>query len=256
MEPQIFHKIETSKSPDFGNILSKSFELFKKVWVEGMLHLLVMVAVILPLLAVLYAPFIAILIKNETNGGQPDFNPFLEYSVVWIAIYIVAFLVVMIIIQTIAYAITAHFFKVCKKADIETPVETGGYFTYVKNHLTKIILLSLAALGITLLAVLLCYLPIFYVMVPVQLMFVIFAFNPELSVSEIVKASFKLGNKFWLIAFGLIIVSSLIAQVGIILCGIGLLATAFFTHIPMYYFYKDTIGFDEELQGELPTNSF
>ncbi|SRX75507.1 hypothetical protein [Aequorivita antarctica] len=256
MEPHIFQKIETAKSPDFGGILSKSFELFKKVWVEGMLHLLVTLAIILPFLAMLYIPFIAILIKAEANGGRPDFNPFLEYSVAWIAIYIVAFLVVMIIIQTIAYAITAHFFKVLKKADTGIPLETGGYFDYLKNHFQKILVLSLAAFGITLLAAILCYLPIFYVMVPLQIMFVIFAFNPQLSVSEIVKTGFKLGNRFWLIAFGLIIVSSLIAQAGIILCGIGLLATAFFTHIPMYYFYKETIGFDEELQEDLPAGSF
>lgn len=256
MEPHIFQKIETAKSPDFGGILSKSFELFKKVWVEGMLHLLVTLAIILPFLAMLYIPFIAILFKAEANGGQPYFNPFLDYSVAWIAIYIVAFLVVMIIIQTIAYAITAHFFKVLKKADTGIPLEIGGYFDYLKNHFQKILVLSLAAFGITLLAAILCYLPIFYVMVPLQIMFVIFAFNPQLSVSEIVKAGFKLGNRFWLIAFGLIIVSSLIAQAGIILCGIGLLATAFFTHIPMYYFYKETIGFDEELQEDLPAGSF
>ena len=252
MEPQIFQKIETAKSPDFGDILSKSFELFKKIWVEGMLHILVTIAVILPLLAVLYVPFITIFFKDGFYGGKLNVNPFSEYSVVWIAIYIVAFLVIMIIVQTIAYAITAHFFQLCKKADTGTPLEIGGYFVYLKNHFQKILLLSLAAFGITMLAAILCYLPIFYVMVPLQLMFVIFAFNPQLSVSEIVKAGFKLGNKFWIIAFGLIIISSMIAQLGIILCGIGILATAFFTHIPMYYFYKDTIGFDEEL----PANTF
>ena len=256
MEPQIFQKIERAKAPDFGDILTKSFELFKKIWVEGMLHLLVILAVILPFLAILYVPFIAILIKAEANGGQPDFNPFLEYSVLWIAIYILAFLVIVVIIQTIAYAVTAHFFQVCKKADTGTPVEIGGYFVYLKNHFQKILVLSLAAFGITMLAAILCYLPIFYVMVPLQLMFVIFAFNPELSVSEIVKSGFKLGNKFWLIAFGLIIISSMIAQLGIILCGIGILATAFFTHLPMYYFYKETIGFDDDSPTDVLPNSF
>src|SRR5690606_23688375 len=232
------------------------FELFKKIWVEGMLHLLIIMAVILPLLVVLYVPFIAIIVEANAHGTQPDFNPFLEYSVAWIAIYIVVFLVVMIIIQTIAYGITAHFFQVCKKADTGTPIEIGGYFEYLKNHFQKILVLSLAAFGITMLAAILCYLPIFYVMVPLQLMFVIFAFNPELSVSEIVKSGFKLGNKFWLIAFGLIIISSMIAQLGIILCGIGILATAFFTHLPMYYFYKETIGFDDDSPIDVLPNSF
>jgi len=72
--------------------------------------------------------------------------------------------------------------------------------------------------------------------------------SPEMSVSNIITVSFKLGNKFWLLLllllFGLIIISSLIAQLGIILCFVGLFFTAYFVHIPIYYFYKDTIGFN------------
>ncbi|MDC8001848.1 hypothetical protein POV26_12440 [Aequorivita todarodis] len=248
MEPRIFQKIEVANKPDFGDILTKSFELFKKVWVEGMLHLLITFAVILPIPVLIYVPFISVIIEAQASG-RPDFNPFLEYPVYLIVVYVVAIFVFAIIANAISYGIIAHFFMVCKKTDTGAPMEAGGYFVYVKNHFQKIFVLTLASFGIALLAAILCYLPIFYVMVPLQLVVVIFAFNPQLSVSEIVKAGFKLGNKFWLIAFGLIIISSMIAQLGIILCGIGVLATAFFTHIPMYYFYKDTIGFDEELHA-------
>ena len=83
-------------------------------------------------------------------------------------------------------------------------------------------------------------------MVPLQLLVLFFAFNPELSVSEIVKASFKLGNKYWLIIFGLTFISSLIAQIGILLCIVGVFFTAYFVHVPMYFLYKDTIGFDSD----------
>ncbi len=83
-------------------------------------------------------------------------------------------------------------------------------------------------------------------MVPLQLIVPIFAFNPKLSVKDIVSASFKLGNEFWLILFGLIIIPSLIAQIGVVLCFVGMAATLYFTYIPLYYFYKDTIGFKEE----------
>ena len=71
-----------------------------------------------------------------------------------------------------------------------------------------------------------------------------FAFNPELSVGDIVKASFKLGHKKWLLAFGLILVSLLLAQiVGMLLCGIGTLFTAAFVYHPTYLIYKEVIGF-------------
>ncbi len=48
----------------------------------------------------------------------------------------------------------------------------------------------------------------------------------------------------WLLAFGLIIISSILASiVGMILCGIGSLFTAAFVYHPVYIIYKEVIGF-------------
>ncbi|MBQ0788328.1 MAG: hypothetical protein KBT69_12555, partial [Oceanihabitans sp.] len=70
-------------------------------------------------------------------------------------------------------------------------------------------------------------------------------------VSEIVKSGFALGNKKWLISFGLIIVSSLLASmVGMIMCFIGIFVTASFAYIPAYYIYKESIGFDSEEENK------
>lgn len=104
----------------------------------------------------------------------------------------------------------------------------------------------MAYLGISLLATLLCFFPIIYVMVPLNLLVVIYAFNPDMSNSDMIKASFELGNKKWLITFGLVIIASILAQiVGSILCGIGILFTACFAYIPPYFIYKKVIGFHE-----------
>jgi uncharacterized membrane protein len=73
-----------------------------------------------------------------------------------------------------------------------------------------------------------------------------FAFNPELSASNIIKASFGLGNKKWLLAFGLIIISSILAQIiGFLMCFIGLFVTSSFVYLPIYFIYKEVVGFDE-----------
>ncbi len=80
---------------------------------------------------------------------------------------------------------------------------------------------------------------------------VIFAFNPELSTSEIVKAGFKLGNKKWLLTFGLIIISGLIAEIiGLLMCCVGILVTASFAYLPAYFIYKESVGFDENNDNE------
>ena len=46
--------------------------------------------------------------------------------------------------------------------------------------------------------------------------------------------------------FGLVIVSSILAEVvGLLLCGIGIFATASFIYLPTYYIYKEVVGFDD-----------
>jgi len=243
MESSLFERIENARRPDFGDILSKSFKLFADVWVESLVHCLLTFLVAIPIMLIVYIPLFPMYAEILTDGNyRGDFDP----SVAWIVGYVLLILAASLIVNIFAYAIYAHFFAVLKKKDLGTNEEIGGYFSYLKNNFTKLFVLNLATLGIALLAALLCYLPIFYVMVPLQLVIAIFAFNPELSVSDLIKASFKLGNKYWLIFFGLIILSSLIAQLGILLCGIGIFATAFFAYIPIYYVYKDCIGFDQQ----------
>ena len=84
-------------------------------------------------------------------------------------------------------------------------------------------------------------------MVPVALINVIYALNPDMSASDIVKVGFKLGNKKWFITFGLMFVAGLVAQVvGMIMCFIGVFVTASFAYIPLYFMYKETLGINEK----------
>ena len=260
MQTDIFHKIERAGKADFGDILSKSFNIFKDVWVDGLTHVLLTMIAIVPFLLVVYIPLLPMYIEMLTYGGDPYYyEPSVDYSILYWIVYVMIVLVLSFVMQVFTFVITAHFYMVVKKKDTGSPEDVGGYFVFLKGNFTKLLLLSLATFGIAIVAALACYLPIFYVMVPIQLMIPIFAFNKELSVSEIIKAGFKLGNKYWLIVFGLIIVSSLIAQLGIILCIIGIFATAYFVHLPMYYFYKDTVGFDDASQNlgdNIPAEKF
>lgn len=248
MKSNIFQRIENSKSVDFGDILSKSFELYKKVFTEGLMHTLITMVVIIPFMLVVYIPILPMYMDMLQYGGDPYYysDPLVDYSVVWWIGYALVVFALSFLMQVVSIAIYAHFYQVMKKVDTGSQEEIGGYFAVLQGNFSKIFMLSLASFGIALLATLLCYLPIIYVMVPLQLILPIFVFNKELSVSEIIKAAFKLGNKHWLIAFGLILVSGIIASLGVIACYIGVIATAFFTHIVMYYFYKESVGFDDE----------
>lgn len=256
MEKDIFQRIETAGKPIFSDILSKSFELFKKVWKEAFYHVLITIAILIPFLIIIYVPLFTMMGYSGVYNIYGYYEPF-DLPIGLLIVYAIIFFVLIFIIQGLSLGIIAHFFKVCKKEDSGSIKETESYFVFLKGkNLKKVMVLSLATVGISLAAVLLCYLPIFYVMVPLQLFVVIFAFNEDLSVSDIIKASFKMGNKYWLITFGLIFLSSLIAQIGIIFCFVGVFFTAFFVHIPIYYLYKDTVGFDDDTEEFRQENSF
>ncbi len=246
MQTSLNERIENSNNIDFGDILSKSFELFKKTWVEALLHALISFLVIIPFMLIVYVPIFGFGGMLANMGDSYHMSSFAEGATglmffLWIGvIFFLSFL-----IQPFILSIVGNFLRVCKNKDLDQEVATDGYFGLLKKHFGKMFLLSLATIGIALLAVLLCYLPIFYVMVPLQLFLPVLVFNESLTVSEIIKASFKLGNKYWLMLFGLIIVSSLLASLGILLCGIGIIVTSYYQYIVIYYFYKDSVGFDE-----------
>lgn len=245
MQTNLFNRIENAKTVEFGGILSKSFELFKKVWVEGFIHFLISLIVVIPFLLVIYIPLLPMYADMLQNAGDPYYQPEIDFAPLQMIGWVLLVFLLSIVLQVVSLAISAHFMRVLKKHDTGTPVTPGGYFDDLRENFLKLFTLSLATFGIALLATLLCYFPIFYVIVPLQLIIPIFAFNKDLTVSEIISAGFKLGNKYWLIVFGLILVGGLIAQLGIIACGIGVFFTAYFAHIPIYYFYKDSVGFED-----------
>lgn len=242
----LLEKIERAKDLDFGTIFSESIELFKKTWLQGFLMILFMMLIMVPLFIIFYIPFIGVIIAQQESGyadtsGMESF--FAGMSVLYILVVIVA----AVVLGAVTVAINAGFYRIMRKIDNNEQVVTSDYFYFVKKeYLGKTFMMTLVSVGIAIPSALLCYIPLIYMLVPLSFFNVFFAFNPELSIGEIVKASFKLGNKKWLISFGLILVSYILSNiVGYLLCGIGLLFTMSFMYHPVYLIYKNVIGFNE-----------
>ncbi len=242
----LLEKIDRAKALDFGTIFSESIELFKKTWLQGFLLQLFTMIVMLPLIIVLYVPLIGVIIAQQESGYN-DNEVFSNFLAGMSIVYVLFVIVGVFVLGSISVALNAAFFRIMKKLDYNEPVETSDFFYFIKGkYLSKIFMLMLASFGIAVLATALCYLPLFYVMIPLTYFSIIYAFNSELSVGEIVKASFKLGTKKWLLSFGLMFVASILSQmVGLLLCGVGLLFTATFVYHPFYLVYKKVVGFDE-----------
>jgi uncharacterized membrane protein len=114
------------------------------------------------------------------------------------------------------------------------------------EYFGKILLLMLVTILISIPAALLFYLPLIYVMVPLSFFAIVFAFNPEWSIGDIVSSSFRLGNNKWMLTFGLLVVCYIIMMIlTVMTCGLGSLFLAPFMFHPIYYIYKGTVGFED-----------
>ncbi|MFH4964429.1 hypothetical protein V8G69_05440 [Gaetbulibacter sp. M235] len=248
----ILERISNAKQLDFGTIFSDSIELFKKTWLQGFLLQIITILIMLPLIIVIYIPIFTMILAQSENGYM-DSDPFFGFFEGMSILYILFIVVAVFALTTLSFVLNAGFFRIMKKLDFNETVATADLFYFFKaKYFNTTFLLMLATIGIAICAALLCYLPIFYVMVPLSFFTLVFAFNPEMSVGDIVKVSFKLGNKKWLLVFGLIIVSSILAQiVGMLMCFVGVLFTAPFVYHPTYIIYKEVIGFEENNNIEI-----
>jgi len=237
----LLQKIENAKELDFGDIFNKSIELFKKTWVQGLVMLLLTIVLMIPFYIIMYLPLIAMgLFDPESfqQGQEPDLAVLLPFYLLMIVFSFFAMI--------IGFGLKSAFYRICKIKDLNEAGSDDYFYFFKKPYLGKTVKLAAMTFGISLLAMLLCVLPIFYVMVPIALINVIYAFNPDMSASDIVKVGFKLGNKKWLITFGLLFISSILAQlVGMIMCFVGIFVTASFAYLPAYFVYKESIGFNE-----------
>ncbi len=230
-------KIAASGPLEFGTIFNRSIELFKKVWLQGFIVLLLTMVVILPFYVLFYIPFIMAGITDPEMMRSEDIP--IE---VWVPM-IVLFPLLLIVIMASGLALNAAFLRICKQKDLGEVVADEYFFFFKKRYLGKIVVLALLMFGISLLGMLACGIGIFYVMVPMAIMPAFLTFDEELSPMEIVKLSFALGHKNWLVVFGLVLLMGILAELGILLCCVGILFTAMLAKIPIYYVYKDGIGF-------------
>ena len=239
-------KVNNARQLDFGSIFSEAIELYKKTWVQGFLLQVFTIVVMLPLIIVLYIPLIGLMVAQQDSGynDQEALNTFLGGMSL---IYILFVIIGVFVLGTLSLALQASFFRIIKRMDHNEVVSTSDFFHYIKGkHLSKAFVLMLISVGIVIPSALLCYIPLIYTMVPVSYFMLIFAFNPEFSTGEIVKASFKIGTKKWGITIALFIVSYVCVMViSMITCGLGSLFLQAFLWHPIYLIYKKVVGFDE-----------
>lgn len=233
----LLQKVGQAKPLDFGEIISNSIDLFKKVWLKGFVVILILV--IAAMIISLAFGFIGLAPDAyDFNYGfdLESFSSFYSQN----ALYSVP---QTILVSTLTLALVAAFYRICKQVDSGETGQDDYLYFFKKEYFAKVFMLGIIYTLIATVAQLLFLIPYIYVFVPLSYFAVIFAFNPDLSEMEIVKVSFALGNKKWLITFGTLFVMGIIGMLGALACVIGLLFTISIIYLPVFLIYKEVIGF-------------
>lgn len=241
----LLSKIQVASTIDFGDLFNESVTLFKKVWVQGLILQLFSILIMLPFIIIFYVPYFQLVLENSSNGvmdsaalGQELIDAY-GSSLLWIYL-------VMLLGSLVSYVLYLGFYRIVKQIDHGQAFVFSELFHFFKAaSIGKSFGLAVTHMFISILATLLCFLPIIYAIVPLMFLLPVFAYNSNLSTSEIVKVSFALGNKKWGITFLTLILNGiLIYVIAIVTCGLGTLFVSCFLYLPQYIIYKKVIGFD------------
>ncbi len=69
---ELQQRIDTANELDFGQIFNDSIELFKKVWLQGLLITLLSIAFTIPFVVIIYVPLLIFGIADANNPNQFD----------------------------------------------------------------------------------------------------------------------------------------------------------------------------------------
>ncbi|PQV51325.1 hypothetical protein CLV33_101248 [Jejuia pallidilutea] len=252
----LLEKIETAKQLDFGDILSKTLELFKKTWTQGIILVLLLLLIMLPFFTAIYVPmFNSVMEQVESGGYDPnDASSLLQEQSGYFQYLVLGVTFVMSFFST---AFVAGFYRIIKKIDFNETFGFKDFFYFFKSkYLGKIFAIAAFSLLIALLnlvserflpaltASLLNAIISVIFSVYTALFVVFFAFNPHLESSDFFVLSFRFGSKKWFLIFGLLFVTVILGMLGIVACFIGVLFTISIVYLPTYLVYKDVFGFE------------
>ncbi|GGD13761.1 hypothetical protein [Hyunsoonleella pacifica] len=238
-------KIRNAPELNFGDILNEAIELFKKVWLKGFLVILIIAIAGVCLNFIFQAIGLAVDPSILMEGITIDsLTKFYSQS----ALY---GLPQTILASTLMIVMLAGFYRMCKQ-EVQGETYNDDYFYYFKKeYFSKALMLGIVYALIQALAQALLLIPYIYVFVPLSYFSIIFANNPDLSETEIIKLSFALGNKKWLISFGSMFVCGILGMLGAIACIVGVVLTVSIMYLPVFLIYKGVLGFDNRNEIDL-----
>ncbi|MFV0530263.1 MAG: hypothetical protein ACK5MD_02370 [Flavobacteriales bacterium] len=135
--------------------------------------------------------------------------------------------------------LTIGYVEMVKNADLGLNHSFSDLFKpYKSSKLLGLIMIYITIIILSVVGIMLCVLPGFYIMTALSLAPMIYWFNDQVSFGESLTGSLKVVNKNFFNVFFTLIILSLISVVGMLMCYIGIFVTVPITYAGFYFMYK------------------
>ena len=106
-------RINNAKALDFGTIFSQSIELFKQVWVQGLLVVLLTMGFMIPIYLIFLVPLMAMGVMDPDSLQQSQ-----DAGLGVMLVYNVMQLILGFFATIIGFGFKAAFYRICKNEDL------------------------------------------------------------------------------------------------------------------------------------------
>lgn len=249
MKEKLLRKIDNHSGLSFDTLFGGSFELYKKVFPYGILKIILEAVVSYAVQFMIMLPLFAFIGVSSNYQGVANTE---DMEVVALLFMLLVYFIVYFVYTVFTFSMTVGFYRICFEQESGLSVNIESFFYALKKkHLKKTVLLSVLTALILTVSFGLLVIPGIYMMIPMGLVAVIYAFNIEMSIGDIHSIAFKIANKYWFVLFFSALVATFFAFLGIVLCVVGIIATLAFIYMPFYIAYKEVVGFEDEIEDEI-----
>ncbi len=239
-----FDSQATSPERETGSIISHAFENYKSVIGYAILAL-----IIAAVLSSILSSVVQSLIGYNTLVAQEQMNDAIrngDYNSIFAIPGFTASMGASFLVGILFYPLYVGVLNILNKANYKQKVEFSDLFIGYRQNTGNIILYSLISNIVISICFMMCILPAIFI-APFFFLGLPIVFFENKSVGDALSKSFELAKQNYTTLLGASFLGALISFCGVILCGIGIIFTAFFFLAAMYSAYCAYCGAPRQL---------
>lgn len=238
-----FQEFSQQKAPErsSGEIISHAFEMYKGIFLYALLAMVLYFVV--SLLVQPVSGFDSREFSEVVRSSNGDFSSVNVWSVPGLKLYYGLSGLLSLILAPLFVGLI----YMANKYNFNQPLQVSDLFIGYKQNFLNIVLYSLVSSVVMGIAFMMCVIPGFFVIPFFLLGYPILLFE-NASFGEAISKSFKIAKENYGIFLGASVLGLLISLAGVVLCGIGIIATALFYFAVIYSAYCAFCGAPRQIE--------